>query len=360
MKIRQRLTIRLGAIFGIIFGVVAVAGCGWGGSKEAEAEIVRPVKMIEVAAVDERTYRFATVIRSSRSVDLAFPVAGVLVELNALEGTPVAEGQVLGQLDPRDFQNKVDQAQAAFDLAASDLQRFEQLAASGAVSTQALEQAQAQFVTSRTRLQEAQKMLADTRLLAPFDGVVARRMVEQFANLQPKQPVLRFQALRPLEGVIQIPETLMLYAANREQNGPLPMFLTFAGWPERQVPARLKEVSTEAAPGTQTYQVVVELDPPAGMNILPGMSATLTAVRSGAADGVVTVTVPPLAVVVDPARGNLVWVYDPQTQRVERRNVDVGQMRGNGIEISGGVFPGEFVVVAGLSELRDGMKVRPL
>ncbi|MCD8481359.1 MAG: hypothetical protein LR015_00985 [Verrucomicrobia bacterium] len=72
-------------------------------------------------------------------------------------------------------------------------------------------------MTAKATLEEAEKALQDTQLIAPFSGVVVQRFVEQFANLQAKQPVLRLQAREPLEAVINVSESLILRSRARER-----------------------------------------------------------------------------------------------------------------------------------------------
>ncbi|MCD8481360.1 MAG: biotin/lipoyl-binding protein [Verrucomicrobia bacterium] len=125
--------------------MLVLSGCGRKHDATGADDTVRPVRMMQVAASDTEALRFATVIRSSRSVDLAFPVPGQLIQLPVLDGSLVSEGQVLGQLDARDFELRVESARAAYNLAEADFRRFEQLAQSGAVSPANRDQARAKI-----------------------------------------------------------------------------------------------------------------------------------------------------------------------------------------------------------------------
>lgn len=345
----------------IIFGGSLLSGCGIQQDNISPEDTVRPVRMLQVAAADTESLRFATVIRSSRSVDLAFSVSGQLMALNVLDGSLVSEGQLLGQLDARDFELRLESAKAAFDLAEADFRRFEQLAQSGAVSAATLDQARAKFLTAKATLEEADKFLQDTNLVAPFSGVVAQRFVEQFANLQAKQPVLRLQAREPLEAVINVSEALILRSRVQEARPrEIMASVQFDALPGVSIPAVFKELRPEADPGSQTFQVVFELQVPATVLVLPGMNATLTGLALRHREGNVPVIVPPLTVVSAPDGKNAVWVFNEADGTVQQRFVEVGTLQSGGLEILTGLQPGEWVVTAGLSQMRNGMKVRPL
>lgn len=94
------------------------------------------------------------------------------------------------------------------------------------------------------------------------------------------------------------------------------------------------------------------------MNILPGMTAVVTArVRDhNWSQGLVEVAHE--AVFADAASGSRVWVVDAVSGTVSGRTVSMGRLRGDQVEILEGLTPGERVVVAGVHHLREGQKVR--
>jgi len=140
-------------------------------------------------------------------------------------------------------------------------------------------------------------------------------------------------------------------------------FAQFADMPERRFPVTLKSYATEADPTTQTYEVVLALKSrPPGLTLLPGMSVTVlpfapTAAKSGPAGS--ALSIPLTAVVSDATGGTFVWVVGAGGQ-VTRSNVVLGDIRGGDVTVASGLNAGERIVTAGVSALREGMKVRPL
>ena len=72
------------------------------------------------------------------------------------------------------------------------------------------------------------------------------------------------------------------------------------------------------------------------------------------------IAVPPSALVSGPNGSFFVWLYDPQSGRVSKRQVDVTGPGARGIMIADGLTDGDLVVAAGASQLQEGMQVRPL
>jgi multidrug efflux pump subunit AcrA (membrane-fusion protein) len=89
------------------------------------------------------------------------------------------------------------------------------------------------------------------------------------------------------------------------------------------------------------------------------MTATVTVAYRRASILGDRILVPISAVLKDSVGEQVAWVIAPD-QTVVRRTVNVGEATGGRIEIIGGLQPGERIVVAGVTQLRDGMKIREL
>lgn len=317
----------------------------------------RPAKLLTLQPQgDTQRMTFPALLRAQESVELAFDVPGIVEVMNVTEGRAVEQGILLAALDKRDYESRLSSATAAAELAQSELARFEQLR--GSVSEAEIERRRAQATAATADLITARNALEKTELHAPFDGVVSRRLVQRHSSVQAKQPVLLFQALSPLDVIIDVPEPLML-RVKPGSGEAVDATLRFDSLPGRAFPVSFREVVTVADPVTQTYSVVFSLERPPDMTILPGMSGSLEV--EGILDERDPVyLVPPLAL-EQPATGPpRVWVVDPEDSTVSPREVTLGRPRGAGIEVLDGVSEGEQIVVAGISQLRKGMRVRPM
>lgn len=338
--------------------ILLSGGCGSEPAPVDTGSAVRPVKMVTIGTEDTSpTLKFPALIRARNTVDLAFDIPGRIQENNVRVGQKIEAGTLLASLDDAEYKARLAEARTAYQTAAQELRRFETLLTSGAVTASAVDQKRAVFASAEATLAVAEENLRKTKIHAPFDGVVAQRFVDSFSSVQAKQPVFRFQALTPLDVVIDVPEPTMLRAP-RDRAEP-EAHVVFEALPGVELPVSFLEVSTEADPQTQTFEVVFALEDADGLTVLPGMTATLVVkVRGG--DGKSPVILPPLAVVTSGQNDASVWVYDPETGQVNPRAVQVGPISEAGIEITEGLAAGDTVVVAGMSELEPGMTVRPL
>ncbi len=202
------------------------------------------------------------------------------------------------------------------------------------------------------------KSLDDATLLAPFDGTVSATYVENFSNVRAKEAVIRLLDTSQIEFTIQMPESLI---GNRPYVHSIRV--RFDALPGVEVPARIKEVGTEASSTTRTYPITLIMDPPKGVALLPGMAGE----ASGKLDLPEDVAqagfeVPSAAVfTADETDGqqSFVWVIDREAMTVSRRGVDAVGFSGRGTLVQG-VAPGEWIAIAGVSYLQEGQQVRIL
>ena len=219
-----------------------------------------------------------------------------------------------------------------------------------------IEAQQARIRALEARLEAAKDAFKDTHLRAPFDGVVAKRYVENHQEIQAKQPIVFFQDNSSIEVVVDVPES---HATQIRKGELFHMAARFATAPDRTFPLYLKEFSTEIDPHTLTYQAVLVMPHPQDVNILPGMTATVEAKLEYAGENSTPrIVIPATAVTMNAKMAPYVWCLHEPDMEVARRNVRIGELTGSdGIEILAGLKSGDRVVTAGVTKLRDGMKV---
>ncbi|MDJ0848173.1 MAG: efflux RND transporter periplasmic adaptor subunit [Myxococcota bacterium] len=333
-------------------GLASALACG---EEAPPPEIIRPVIAMQVAhegAFDERW--FPGRAKATREANIAFEVPGRLVERPVQIGDTVKKGQLLAKLDPRDFLNSLNQARASRTRAEAFRDRVVQAARSGAVSRQEVTDAEAELEANDAEVEIRSKALQDSELFAPFDGRISAILVENFENVLGKQVIMRVLDTSKIEMVINIPERLI-------SNAPYVtgFRVRFAPFPGREFPGTLVEISNEATEATRTYPVNVLIDQPGDVEILPGMAGEALAVLklpkdTGDPKGL---EVKMSALVSDEQGGSYVWVIDPETKLVSRRDVELGETTSRGIFVRG-LQRGEWVAVAGTLTLEEGQKVR--
>jgi multidrug efflux system membrane fusion protein len=328
-----------------------------GCEKKEEAvpkEVVRPVKVITVAGSSSNIpLIFPGKTRANQRVDLSFKVPGPIVELPVEEGQKMKKGQLIARIMPRDFKINLDAAKAKAVNAERQYERYKELYVRKQVSKADFDRYKAFRDVAAAQLEDARNALKDTYLKAPFDGIVAKRYVQNFEEVQAKQPIVFFQDNSKIEILVDVPENLI---ATIKQDKKVYATASFAAAPGKVFPVTLKEYSTEADPQTQTYQVVLLMDQPEGINILPGMTAIVTGKRPEKM--AFQIVIPAIAVMEDPKEKAFVWVLKKEGMTVHKTQVTVGEMTGSkNILILKGLTGGEVIVTSGLTKLQEGMKV---
>jgi RND family efflux transporter MFP subunit len=332
-----------------------VQGCS--NEIEIKAEVIRPVKSIVVveSSGDQRR-TLPGKVQAANKVDLSFQVSGPLVDLPVSKGQNVKKGELLAKIDPRDFQSKLKAAEAQFKKSKADLARIKPLVKKNLVSKSDVDKYEALFDVSEADYERAKKALGDTNIKAPFAGVVADIFVENFQDVQAKESVLSLQDNNNLEIVVQVPEREIV---GRDSDKNLELKVFFETLPGKEFPATVKEYATEADANTQTYEVILAIDVPSDINLLPGMSASVVALKKTKDGQEKKIYVPVTAVFKDPSgkKKQYVWLVS-QDKTVNRQEVVVGALSNSQIEITTGLSIGQRVVIAGVHYLVEGQKVK--
>ena len=360
---KRRVVGRLVGLVLVSAAVVSVFMIDWKTEVPEPEPQIRPLKTIVVGGLSASAGRtYPGRVRASQEVNLAFQVAGPLIEFSIKKGQEVVEGKLLARVDPRDFQNALDAAEAQLTEAKALWERMERLYEDGHAQEVEYEGHRRNFNVAKAQAEQAKKDLDDTYLRAPFSGVVANTFVENFENVQAKQIILSLQDVSKVEIEINVPEKHVLLSANK--GNEFNLIAEFENLPGRGFEVFIKEFVTEADPVTQTFAATVVMDAPEDVTILPGMTAMITARRKDAADSQDSGYVVPVdAVALDGTGGAHVWLVksvDDKIYTVHRVKVEVGPMHQDEMTITGGVKQGDRIASAGVHLLREGQRVRLL
>jgi RND family efflux transporter MFP subunit len=294
-------------------------------------------------------------------------------DVRILESQLAAEQARLreAELDLTRTRNLLDRGAATRDAFERATRAFEVAQATTAAATTALVRARAgarvediegqRALIRRLEAQEreARDALADTRLTAPFAGIVARTLAETFQEVAPRQPIVSLRDASGLEVVADVPEFVMVQLGTRNVKS---LAAAFDFLPGRTFPLTQAEAETEADPRTRTFAVVFRLtSPPSDIRILPGMTATvLVEPAVAAASRPDEWPIPAGAVAVDADGKRYVWRVAPDKQTVHRVAVEPGDVRGDQVVVRGPLRPGDTIVTAGVNHLQEGDAIRPV
>lgn len=304
---------------------------------------------------------FTGVVHARTESNLGFRVAGKIVERLVDPGQTVRKGQPLMRIDPVDYDLAAGAAHAAVQAAqarqvqaVAEEARLRKLLVSGAVSTQAHEQAKAaaDSAIAQTQAEQARARQTDHQrdyavLLADMDGVVLEVPSDAGQVVAAGQTVVRLARQGAREALVYLPETA-LALARRPASAAL---YSDAG---QSFPATLRELAAVADPQTRTYLARYTLGGDAAQAPL---GATVTVRMDSGATPQIGV---PVSALVDQGRGTGVWVIDSKNSTVSLRAVTVAQLGEEQARVSQGLAPGERAVAFGGHLLKSGQKVELL
>lgn len=358
--------------------VALLAIAGLAGCKQAEQAAAPPpmdVQVVEVARKDVLVYQeWIGTLTGYINAVIRPQVKGYLLTRAYDEGQVVQSGQLLFQIDPREFQAQLDQwkgalaqAQAALVKTQLDVARYTPLAREGAVSQQELDNAvqanQANLAavdSAKAQVEQAQLNLGWTRVTSPIAGVAGIAIAQVGDLVDPTTQLTTVSQLDPIKAVIPVSEQEYLRFARgqAQQEGEqashkraLELYTADGHlFPQR---GTVSVVGREVDPRTGT--ITLEALFPNPKNVLrPGGYAKVRAIIETRPEALVI----PQRAVQDLQGQSLVAVVGADDV-VTMRTVTLGPTSGTDQVVEAGLAAGDRVIAEGLQKVRGGMKVAP-
>ncbi|NOC83702.1 efflux RND transporter periplasmic adaptor subunit [Ruegeria sp. HKCCD6428] len=320
----------------------------------AAQDTPKPVKLMQVRETTPGfTRQFFGRVAARQTVDLAFQVAGQIVEMPVNEGFVIPKGGLIARLDQEPFELRLERAQLQKEQADRTVARLSRLRGTTA-SQVAVDDAETEAQLAAIALRDAEYELEHATLTAPFDALVSSRAVEAFTTVSAGTPIVRIHDMSELRIEVDVPEILFQRSG---QNDDITITAKFPVSDE-VFPLEIREFDAETSSVGQTFRIQFGLTPPEGLQILPGSSVTVNVKVQDERTGII---VPATAVIAD-ATGELsVIVFSPagaDEGTVRRVPVTIEPTQSGDVRVLKGLSDGDEVVVAGGAVLTDGQPVR--
>lgn len=291
-------------------------------------------------------------IRAAAEVDLSFRVAGPLVRMPAEVGRYVRKGDLIAEIDPRDYELQFQATEAQYNQVKAEAERVIELYNRKSVPVNDYDKAVSGLQQISSKYTAHANALRDTRLLAPFDGYIQKKYFDANETVAAGMPVISMINTEYFEIEIDIPSSDYIHQD---------LFRKFSCvadvFPDHVFPLALIDIAKKANLN-QLYRVRLRLKPDPRLPLAAGMSVN---VMIDYEVGELPLTQVPLSAVFEEKGLSMVWVYSPAEQTVTRRQVFVRQILKDGtVVLDRGVESGELVVSAGVHKLKDGMSVELL
>lgn len=330
---------------------LALSGCG-NGKEAVDGTDAAPVRVatVETAPAVE-SLRAVGVIAPADEVRLSFKTGGVIRSIEVQQGERVRAGQLLATLMDDEVAAAVTQARAVAEQSARDLERGRALLADEVATREQVEDLTTANAVAQAQLRTALFNARHSRIEAPADGVVLRKLAEPDELVGAGQPVLIVGNTGSgwiVRAALSDRDVVRVQEGHQAQ-------VSLDAFPGRTFTATVTEIAAAADPQTGTYEMKLAVDP-AGARFVQGLVAKVV-ITDDEAESVAVVPVTSLL----EADGSEALVFVVADGGIAKRvAVRTGRLLGERIEVTAGLAPGDRVVTEGAAWLDDNDAVRVL
>ena len=334
--------------------------------KDIEEEVIRPVKIQEINSSQNENFNidFPAQISPTQKTILAFKYAGKIKSINFESGDFVKKGQVIATIDDSDykvnleaFSKKYEAANAVVQNAEAQFYRAEKLYKGGAMPKKDYDNALMQKNVAISTLKEAsaglenaRNILNDTKIIAPYDGYIDKKIVEVGTVVPEGGPVVSYIS----NDITDISVNASLKDIEYIKNASDINFKDNST--EKIYTLKVKSIAQNPDSINLTYPVTftfsnLEKDE----KFLSGQTGTVTISVKNNGDSEILI---PLSALFED-NGSKVYLF--KNGIAVKTAVEIGELREtNKISIVKGLKTGDKVIVAGVSKLVDGDRVKLL
>ncbi len=342
----------------ICCAIVAVGGmvilAAWFDWKNAEASnsnnhAVRTpnvkVKVLETEELRDRLTLTGTVY-PWQDVTVSAEVTGNIDWKAVEDGDAVTQGQEMFRIDSDALQAALEQAEAQARLAGQEYDRVRRLLDRGASTRQDEDSAVATRDVASASLRATRIQVEKSVVRAPLDGVVDRVFQEQDEFVDAGASLARVVQVYKVKVKVGIPERDVPSFSEGDK-----VTVRLDAYPDRTWEGTIHVIAPTADLTTHTFTAEIAVDNPDGC-MRPGMIARADMVRAVHPDSIVI----PIfsAFLLDDQR----YVFVERDGTAELRPIEVGVVQGNAVQVTGGLSPGERLIVVGQRDVRPGEAVK--
>lgn len=344
----------------LFLAIVILTGC----SQEEEKIVKEEAKVVKIFDLQKGTttqevFEYPAQIEAFQDTVMAFEVSGKIIEFYFSEGDRVKKGETIAKLDDVIYKADFDSAKANFEQAKKDFKRYEKLLQSKSVSQASFDKYQQNLDVSRAAFQVAKKNFDETRLKAEFDGVLAKKLVDDFARVTAKQAVVRLQDTSSYKIKFFVPEVDMLKTKGditlRHIEKLVDLYVFIGDDKNNKFQANLLDISTTADKITRTFETTLLMKKRDNMTILPGMTAKVQVHLKK--ENNQNLMIPYRAVFTDETQNTFVWTIK-DNNRVYKQQIQLGKLTDEFVEAISGLDKTSKIVTSGIRFLQSNDQIK--
>ena len=339
-----------GKVVFILLFAAFMQGCSSKKDSSNNSTLVKVAKVVQFA--DRASISYPGKIEASEDVNLAFRLSGPIKEVFVKEGQFARKGDIIAQLDTRDYEVQLEATTAEYEQVKAEAERVIELHKRNSVANKDYDKAVAGLHRIEAKLKSHRNAFHDTRLTASFSGYVQKIFFDAGEIVKAGLPVVRMVNTSSLE--VEVFISVRDYAKKDCFNS----FTCKTNiYPELEIPLSLNGISPKANLN-QLFKMSFTLDKPDSLLLSPGMSVDVNIVCAKSSKSMFTI---PVSALFSKGNDSFVWLYEENSKIIQKIKVNVMKLHQDGTAIvSGDLTAGSRGVSAGVNSLKEGLEVKLL
>jgi RND family efflux transporter MFP subunit len=292
------------------------------------------------------------ILSTISEVRLSFKVGGIIEQILVDEGDRVKKGKLLAILNQKEISAKMMQAQSGFEKAERSLNRLQKLYADSVVTLEQMQDAETAFNIARANLDIAIFNLEYSKILAPADGKILKRFVEENELIGVGNPVFIFGSSGK-QWIVRVGVTDK-DIINIQKDDSASIY--FDVYPDIRFPALVKEIAEFADKNTGTFELEIEI-PHNRYKLISGFVAKVDIYPKRKYSFYI---IPIEALIEAEINEGSVFAFQNQTNKVKKIPIKISHIFGEYVAVSEGLEDVSYVVTDGAAYLADGSSVMPV
>lgn len=319
-------------------------------NREAPAAPAPPVNVTVMTVVAEPnladTFELPAVVEPNRIVTVSAEFEGRIEQIPCKEGCRVQAGDLLIQINADLIQWGYEMAKVQLERNQIEYDRMKKLVADDATSRSDLDDATTQLGISRARLEEVKARLERTTILAPISGVLNDILVEEGEYVMIGAPVAEIVETEVVNVVVEVPERdIVFFDVGRKAE-----VLVHTRYGDKRLTGDITFISQLADPQTRSTRMEISVENKDGL-VRSGQIVSVELTRRVLENAVMI----PLLAVVPMEEGNAVYVVN--SAEAKRQMVDIDIIKGDRVQVTDGLKPGDRLIIEGHRFVAPGQKV---
>jgi membrane fusion protein (multidrug efflux system) len=316
--------------------------------QEAIKKETPPIRVITLTVIPGRLedkIKLPGYIEPAENLLVKAEVPGQVVQILTKEGAHIKQGQLIAQLDDRDYTSRLARIEANHRLAKLEYDRIYSLDKKKITAASRLDEIEARLTDVSAQRDEAELALNRTRIMAPIEGRINEIIAKQGSFLSVGDPVAQILRVSDVKVTVGIPESDVVFFLDLNE-----ATVVIDALNKRRLIGKKVFLSRQPRNLARLFDLELKIPNPDG-HVLPGMFASVELVRAVYEKALVI----PLYAVIN--QGDEQFVYIEKDGSAQKVPVKTGQLVNWQVHITSGISANDNVIVVGHRLLNDAQPV---